>query len=198
MRMIAMKQYLIPILITLMLTSGLVVGCASTWPKEENKPNTEGISAEQWDTVNEYLDKLYGLPSVKTTEELRAAAFLVDGFWSEKVDEATTRLEQQNIPWGRTPPFCYLFNWYVLHDIQLTNVSSPIEFMAADHLLADSVKALHDEAEELVHMKWLGEPLNSFPTEEDAMESFKEVDKDWERMMEEAISKGKQKHDSSP
>jgi len=191
-----MKRCLILTLVSiLLLTSGVLVGCgqksespASPTP-EQMQP--EPSSSEDWEVLNRWLSELYGFPPVNNTEELQSAAFLLSLFWFEGADKAVKELEENGIPWARTPPFCYLFNWYILRDIQLRNATTPIEFMAADHLLADNVKALQDDAEDLVHTKWLGEPLNIFPTEEDAMESFKEIDKDWERMMEEAISKGK-------
>lgn len=191
-----MKRYLILILVAIfVLASGVLVGCgqktespASPTP-EQMQP--EPSSSENWEVLNRWLGDLYGLPPVENTEELQSAAWLVSGFWFEQADKAVKKLEEDGIPWERTAPFCYLFNYYILYDTQLTNAETPLEFMATDHLLADSVKSLQDEAEELVHMKWLGEPLKIFPTTKDAMESFKEIDKDWERLMEEAVNKGK-------
>jgi len=192
-----MKRYLILIVLAIfVLTSGVLVGCAQK-PESPASPTTpeqtepEPSSSEDWEVLNRWLGDLYGLPPVDNTEELQSAAFLVGGFWFEQVDKAVKKLEENGIPWERTAPFCYLFNYYVLHYTQLTNATTPLEFMAADHLLGDTVKALQDESEELVHTKWLGEPLKIFPTTEDAMESFKEIDRDWERLVEEAISKSK-------
>lgn len=144
---------------------------------------------EEWELLNRWLSDLYGLPQVEDIEQMQAAALLVSGLWFEQADKAVKKLEEDDIPWARTAPFCYTYNYYILHDIQLTNASTPLEFMATDNLLADTVKDLQDEAEELVRMKWLGEPLHIFPTTKDAMDSFREIDKDWDRLMEEAISK---------
>lgn len=40
-------------------------------------------------------------------------------------------------------------------------------------------------------MKEIGESFKIFPTEEDARKWFREFDKDWERLMKEAIDKAK-------
>lgn len=194
-----MKRYLILILVAIfVLASGVLVGCgqkpespASPTAPEQTEPTPESPSPQDWEVLNRWLGDLYGLPPVENTEQLESAAWLVSIFWFEQADKAVKKLEEDGIPWERTAPFCYLFNYYILYDTRLTNAKTPLEFMAADHPLADSVKALQDEAEELVHMKWLGEPLKIFPTTKDAMESFKEIDKDWERLMEEAVNKGK-------
>lgn len=193
------KRYLIPIMVVLVLTSGVLVGCGqkseapiSPTP-EQTEPNPPPPSSEDWAVLNRWLGDLYGLPPVKNTEQLKSAAFLVSGFWFDKADEAVKELERQGIPWERTSPFFYLFRYYVLHDVQFGNASTPIEFMAADHLLANSVRDLQEAADELVLMKQLGETLNIFPTEEDAMKWFKEFDKDYERLAEEAIEKGNAK-----
>jgi len=84
-------------------------------------------------------------------EQLESAAFLVSGFWFEVGDEAANKLEQHGIPWERTSPFFYLYCYYILHDTQLRNGSwsTPVEFMASDYLLANSVKDLHEAADEL-------------------------------------------------
>ena|SRR3989304_7741032 len=96
-----------------------------------------------------------------------------------------------NHTWTRVALSYSSFNYYVLHDAQLNSASDPIEFMANDRLLAGSVKDLQDTADELVHMKEIGESFKSFPTEEDARKWFREFDKDWERLMKEAIDKAK-------
>lgn len=188
-----MKRYLIPTIVILVLASGVLVSCgqkseapASPTP-EQTQP--ESPYSEDWVILNRWLDELYGLPPVENTEQLESAAFLVSGLWFDKANEAVEKLEQHNIPWERTSPFFYLFRYYVLHDVQFRNASTPIEFMAADKLLADSVRNLHETADELVRMKQLGETLNIFPTEEDAMKWFKEFDKDFERLAEEALEK---------
>jgi predicted small lipoprotein YifL len=192
-----MKRYLVLILAILVLTSGALAACgqkseapASPTP-EQTEPKPQSPSSEDWEILNRWLGDLYGLPPVSNTEQLQSAAWLVRGFWFGKVDEEIKRLEEYDIPWSRTAPFFYLWNYYLLHNIQLRNASTPLEFMAADSVLADSVIALHEAADELVQMKQLGETLRIFPTDEDAMKWFKELDKDWERLMEEAIEKGK-------
>ena len=178
----------------LVLASGLLVACgekgeAPACPTpEQTEPEPQSPSSEDWKVLNRWLSELYGLPPVSNTEQLQSAAWLVSGLWFEQAHKAVKRLEQNGIPWSRTAPFFYLYNYYILHDIQLRNASTPLEFMATDYLLADSVRELHEAADELVLMKQLGETLNIFPTEEDAMKWFKEFDKDWERLMEEAIT----------
>ncbi len=192
-----MKRYLIPVLVILVLASAILMGCvqkggspASPSP-DQMEATPESPSLEEWEVLNHWLSELYGLPPVENTEQMESAAWLVSGFWFEQADKAVKKLEEHEIPWERTSPFFYLFNYYILYDTQLRHASTPLEFMAADHLLAQSVKDLHDAAEELILMKDLGEPLNVFPTEEDADKWFREFDKDWKRLMEEAISKGK-------
>lgn len=150
---------------------------------------TKPVLSDDWIALNSWLDELYGLPPVENTEQMKTAAFVVSNLWFEKAHEAVEKLEQYNIPWERTSPFFYLFRYYFLHDIQLTNASTPIEFMAADYSLTISVKDLHESADELVQMKQLGETLNIFVTEEDAMEWFREFDEDYERLVKEALEK---------
>ncbi len=192
-----MKRYLIPILAILVLASGVVVGCgqksevpASPTP-EQIQPKSESPSSEDWAVLNRWLDELYGLPPVKNIDQLKSAAFLVSNFWFEQVQEAIGKLEQNDIPWSRAAPSYSAFSYYVLHDAQLRSASDPLEFMAVDYLLAQSVKDFHDTADELVQMKALGETFKIFPTEEDARKWFRDLDKDWERLMEEAIERGK-------
>ncbi len=156
---------------------------------KETEATDESPTLEEWGALNRWLSECYGLPPVKNTEQLQSAAFLVSSLWFEEADKAVKKLEQHAIPWERTSPFFYLFNYYILHDIQLRNASRPIEFMAIDHLVVQSVKDLHDAADELVLMKELGEPLNVFPTEEDAMKWFREFDKDYQRLLEEAVNR---------
>ena len=146
-----MKQHLMLVLLSLVLVSGLIVGCGqknetSIFPTEdETETTTEFPSAEEWELVNRWLSDVYGLPPVEDIEQLQAAALLVGGFWFEQANKETEKLEERDIPWARTTPFCYTFNYYILHDIQLRNVSTPIEFIAADHVVADTVKDLQDE-----------------------------------------------------
>ena len=193
-----MKRCLILIVVAiLMLTVGLTVGCnqrseppVSPAP-EQTQPKRESPSSEDWEALNRWLSDLYRLPPVNNTEQLQSAAWLVSGFWFEQADEAVKKLEQHDIPWSRTAPFFYLYNYYILHDIQLSNASTPLEFMATDYLLADSVGDLHEASDELVLMKQLGETLNIFSTEEDAMEWFKGWDKDYQRLLEETREKVK-------
>ena len=193
-----MKRYLIIILAILVLASVLTAGCgqkseAPTSPSPEQvHPQPESPSSEDWEVLNQWLDT-YGLPPVRNMEQLESAAFLVSGYWFDVADEAVKKLEQHGIPWSRTSPFFYLYYYYILHDTQFRNASwsTPVEFMASDYLLANSVRDLHEAADELVLMKQLGETLNIFPTEEDADKWFREFDKDWEMAMEEAIEIGK-------
>lgn len=192
-----MKRYLIPVIIILVLASGVVVGCgkksevpASPTP-EQIQPKSESPSSEDWAVLNRWLGELYGFPPVKNTDQLESAAFLVSNFWFDKINEALEKLEQSNIPWSRAAPTYSAFSYYVLHDAQLRGASSPLEFMAADRLLADSVKEFHDTANELIQMKVLGETFRTFPTDDDARKWFRDLDKDWERLMEEAIEKRK-------
>ena len=152
---------------------------------------TKSVSSEDWNVLNRWLSELYGLPPVKNTEQLKSAAFVVSGIWFKQADKAIKELEQNNIPWTRAAPSYSAFNYYVLHDAQLNSATDPIEFMATDKVLADSVKDLQDTADELVRMKQLGESFKVFPTEEDARTWFRQVDKDWERLMQEAIDKAK-------
>ncbi len=164
---------------------------APTQTQTPTTSETESVSSEDWNVLNRWLSELYGLPPVKNTEQLKSAATLVSSFWFEKANIAISKLEQNDIPWARVAPFYSSFNYYVLHDAQLLGASDPIEFMAADKLLADSVKDLQDTADELVRMKSLGESFKIFPTDEDARKWFRELDKDWERLMQEAIDKAK-------
>lgn len=185
-----MKRYLLLILVAiLVLASGVTVSCGQ---KAEPAPEaTPTPIAEDWEALNRWLGELYGLPPVSNTEQLKSAAFLLQAHWFKVTDEAVKKLEKNGIPWQRTAPFFYLYYYYILHDIQLGNASTPLELMAADYLLAQSVKDLHDEADELVWMKALGEPLVIYPTEEAAKRWFLEFDKDYVKRLEEAMGKGK-------
>lgn len=158
---------------------------------EQVQPKPESPSSEDWVALNRWLDELYGLPPVENTEHLKSAAVVVSGVWFEQANKAIEKLERNDIPWARVAPFYASFNYYVLHDAQLLGASDPIEFMATDKLLADSVKNLHDTADELIRMKSLGESYRIFPTDEEARNWFRELDKDWERLMQEAIDKAK-------
>lgn len=161
-----MKRRLILILVAiLVLTSGLSAGCG-----QKSEPPA---SLGDWEALNHLLGS-YGLPPVKTTEELQSAAWLVSGDWFEVAVEATERLEQHDIPWERTRPFCFLFYWYIEADIELRNTSAPHEFLAAHSHLVGTVADLHQTADELVLMKDLGEPLSIYPTEDACLEGWVE------------------------
>jgi len=191
-----MKRYVVPLLVLLVLSLGTVVACGheteapATPAPEQKEPEPQPPDLEDWEALNRWLGDLYGLPPVKNTEQMASAAFLVSGFWFENADKAVKKLEQYGIPWERTSPFFYLYRYYILHDIQLRNASTPVEFMASDEILANSVRDLHNAADELVLMKQRGEPLVIFATEEDAVKWFGENDTDWERLAREAIEKG--------
>jgi len=170
--------------------------CASpasspTTSQQTSEQTPTSVSSDDWQVLNRWLSELYGLPPVKNTEQLKSAATLVSGFWFKQANVAISKLEQNNIPWARVALFYSSFNYYVLHDAQLLGASDPIEFMAIDKLLADSVKDLQDTADELVRMKSLGESFKIFPTDEDARKWFRDSDKDWERLMQQAIDKAK-------
>lgn len=182
-----MKRCLIPILTILVLASGLLIGCSSP-----SATKTERVTSfpKDWEVLNKLLSELYGFPPVRTERELEIAALQVSAHWSKVVERTTKKLEQNGIPWSRTAPFCYLVNYFILHDIQLRNSSTPLEFMAAEHALAMAVYNLDETAQLLLEMKLSGEPLTIFPTEEDATKRFLELDKEYVKRLEEAIRKG--------
>ncbi len=196
-----MKRWLVLILAVLVLASGAMVACGQKTdaptsttpyqvpPKSDLPPSNDLVNTKDWQTLNRWLHDLYRLPPVNNTEQLKSAAFEVANFWSDQVDKTTTKLEQNGIHWERTPPFCYIFNWYILHHIQLRHANTPMEFIAADYVLSETVKTLQDEAKDLMNRKISGEPINSFATEEEAMKQFKQIDKDYLRLLEEAIAK---------
>ena len=171
-----MKRYLtLFVLAILVLALGLLTGCTGSTPTATPTPTPDSaISPEDWVAVNRWLSELYGLPPVYTVKELESAAWLVSNYWSSVADQAVTKLEQHDISWARTAPFCYLYHWYIEADIALRNVSTPIEFMAADNVLAENVMWLHEAADELVLMKLIGEPLNIYPTEDACVEGWSE------------------------
>jgi hypothetical protein len=150
----------------------------------------ESPTLKDWEALNRWLNDLYGIPPVRTEGQLQSAALLVSAHWFDVTDETVKELEQHGIPWERTAPICYLFNYFILYDIQLRNSSTPLEFMAADFNLAKAAQALHETAQLLVEMKLSGEPLTIFPTEEDANKRFLELDKEYVKRLEDAIRKG--------
>lgn len=148
------------------------------------------ISGE-WDALNRSLKEVHGLPPVNNAEELKAAALVASANWKQGVNEITKKLETNGIPWERTAPFCYQFNYYVLHDIELRTSSIPLEFMAAEYTLVGTIEDLQGTADLLLDMKLSGEPLNIFPTVDDANKRFLELDKEFLKKLEEAVNKGK-------
>lgn len=146
------------------------------------------ISAE-WDALNRSLKEVHGLPPVNNTEELKVAALVASANWQQGVNEITNKLETNGIPWERTAPFCYRFNYYILHDIELCNSSTPLEFMAAEYTLVGTIEDLKDIADLLLAMNLSGEPLNIFPTVDDASKRFLELDKEFLKKLEEAVNK---------
>ena len=130
------------------------------------------ISAQDWDALNLWLGELYGLPPVYSVEDLKSAAWLVSNLWFDVAEEAVAELEQYDIPWARTAPFCYLYYWYIEADIKLRSVLTPIEFVASDYVLAEHVRWLEETARDLVDMKLSGEPLNIYPTEDACVEGW--------------------------
>ena len=192
-----MKRYFVRILVVLVMTFGLATGCGqqshpslSPTP-EQTQAEFESPSTDDWQALNRLLIEVYELPPVRNVEQLESAAWLASGFWFDMTNITIENLEKQDIPWERTSPFFYLFDYYILHDIQFRNSSSPMEFMATEHLLVESVKTLADAANELVRSKLLGEELVIFPTAEDATEWFRSWDKDYQRLLEEALARAK-------
>jgi hypothetical protein len=155
--------------------------------KNSSTPQTkeQSTSSDEWAILNRWLDKFYQLPLVRNEEQLKSAAWLVSELWFKEADKAVRKLEANGIPWERTAPFLYLFDWYIRRDIKLRNASNPIEFMAADHALTGSVRDLHNCADELILMKETGEPLKIFPTEESAREWYKDLEQTLEQEADE-------------
>jgi hypothetical protein len=179
-----MRRYFALILLILVVIPNLA-GCT------EKAASPSSPSSEEWDTLNRWLKDIYGIPPVSNVDQLESASLRVSLFWKDGVQGIMQKLEQEGIPGGRTAPFCYLLNYYILYDIQLRNSSTPLEFLAADYSLTETIRDLDETGQLLLEMKASGEPLTIFPTEEDANYRFLELDKEYVNKLEEAVNKGK-------
>lgn len=166
-------RFILIMLLGVMLVGSTACGGPGATPTSTPTPTPDSaISAEDWDALNNWLSELYGLTPVDTVEELESAAWLISGYWFDAAHEACSKMEQHDIPWERTAPFCYLFYWYIETDIALRNVTTPRDLMAEASHLIENVTWLHEEADALVEMKLMGESLRIYPTEEACVEGW--------------------------
>ena len=187
-----MERRVIVFLVGLLLTFGTLAGCSGDDksqipPEVKFQETTPAYSSDDWTLLNEWLAQLYGLPPVSNTTQLRSAAMLVSNFWLGVLEQYINELEKEGIPWERTGPSVISFHYYVLHDAQLRNAQTPLEFLACDELLGRSVEDFHNTSNELILMKQLGENPRTFSSEEAAEQWFRELDPAWEEMMQDVI-----------
>lgn len=152
-----------------LLLATLAMACE---PTQKTTSTTEISEEKQWEMLNFWLGTLHDLPPIYSVEELEEVAVVLFDFWFDQGDEAVKKLEEHQIPWDRTRPFCYLYFWYIQATHDLMNSSTPLDLLSSDMLVTELCKYLHDTADHLVQMKLSGEALNIYQTEDACMEGF--------------------------
>ncbi len=184
-----MRKTILSISMILILALVGAIGCSSS---DDSKPQILPVStSDDWVLLNDWLAEFYGFPPVSNTTELQSAAMLASEYWFDTFQEAIDNLESNNIPWERTAPSVVSFHYWMLRETQLQSAQTPLEFLAYEELLVQSVEKFHNDADELIHQKELGENPRTFSSEKEAMNWFRELDPSWEAKMREAMERDK-------